>query len=157
MRVIVPAVASDLTADEGRLCVFLSLTSKFYLSHYKSLIVAIKLVNLKHVVGAAHKITGLVDNAGLAELKELLCLVNSYLLLKLITAETSRVRRSLDGEIPLIVTNANTDGFTARAANIALFDAALRKSLLPIGGVAHQKFAFYLKSTHDIMAKTQHV
>ena len=157
MRVIVSAVARYLIAYEGRLCVWFVLASKFHLSHYMSLIVAIKLVNLKHVVGAAHKITSLVYNARLAELKELLCLINGYLLLKLITAETSTVRRSFDGEIPLVTTNANTDGFTARAANIALLDAALRKSLLPIRGVAHQKFTFYLKSAHDIMAKTQHV
>lgn len=157
MRVVVPAVAGDFAADEGWLCVWFVLAAKLYLSHHESLVVAIKLVNLKHMVAAAHKIAGLVDNAGLTELKELLCLVNGYLLFKLITAETCTVRRSLDSEITLVATNANTDGFTARAANIALLDAALRKSLLPIRGVAHQKFAFYLKSAHDIMAKTQHV
>ena len=63
MGIIETAVASYLSTDEMGLFERFVFRLKFYFCHNQSLIVAIKLVNLKHMVARTHEVACLVDDA----------------------------------------------------------------------------------------------
>ena len=77
-------------------------------------------------------------------------LVEGYLLLKLITAETAILRTALDGEVGMVVAYADTHRGTL-GRDVALLDVGTRKgnTLVRIA-FPDQKLTFYFYTAHCI-------
>ena len=109
IRVVETAVAGNLDSDEIGLFEGFVHRSQLYLCHDKTGIVAEKLVHFPHVaaISTAHEITVLVDDSTPAQTQEVARLVEGYLLLKLITAESAVLRTALDGEVGMVIAYAD--------------------------------------------------
>ena len=144
MGVIVATVARNLTLYECRKLKRLVLGSQFHLSNHKTIVLPIKLIHLKHMsVSHRHEIASLVNHPRLAKLKQMFCLIESNLLLKLIT-RYSVGRGSLDSEKPSSISYSYSDRPSALTTDIPLTNATLRGCHLPIVGRTNQKLPFYL-------------
>ena len=75
MGIVEALVTRHLTTYEVGLLVGLILTTQFHLCHDQSLVVAIELVDLKDMVATFYQIAALVDDATLAQLQQMLCLI----------------------------------------------------------------------------------
>ena len=89
--VVVLGIASDLLAKpcwavEGGI-----LAGKLHLGNGETLVVAVELVDLKGALTCLHQVAGLVDNARLANLEQVVNLLNGNFLLPLKAAGTALV------------------------------------------------------------------
>ena len=107
------------------------------------------------MVAALHEPTGLVDDARFTELHQVFCLVERNLLLKLIPAQSTVLRRAFDGQVSAFVTDTYPDGTSVTTADIPLLDVAVTIGLLLIAVAFHQEFAFDFQSAHYETMKTE--
>ena len=90
----------------------------------------------------------LINTTWFAKFHQVLSLIECYLLLKLITAKALDIRRTLDGQISAVATDAYPDGTTVTTADITLLNAAATESLPLVIIVTDKELTFYLQSTH---------
>ena len=95
-----------------------------------------------------HKEASFVDDAGLAKVKQLSCLLNGDFLLELIATEASVERRSLDGKESLLVAQTTTYGMSVAAADIPLAYMAAAACLLLERAVPDQELPLDFHSAH---------
>ena len=142
------AVTRNFGTYEIRLIKSLRLTSQLDLSHNKSIIVTMKLINLKGMLTALHEPTVLVDNPTPAELQQVVSLIEGYLLFKLITRHPTVITLAFDGKIGLIITDSDAHR-SALGGDISLSDMTNRSGgTLIRAAVLDKEFTFYFKSAH---------
>lgn len=145
MRIIEPTVTRDFTAEEVGTLVRLIGCREFHLCHHQTIVFAMELIDLKDVtIGHANEVTRLVDDAGLAELKEVTGISNGYLGLKLIARKPAVKAGPFDGQETLFITNANAHGAAMAAGDVALGDVIMMKGERPIGVAFHEELALNL-------------
>ena len=127
--------------------------AKLYLCHDKPLVFAKELVDFKNMVATTDEPTYLIDDAWLAEFHELHAIGQGDFLLKLIAGKATVEAGSLDGDIGLFVTNANTHRATTLTGDIALLDMTMAEGLLLVGIVQHEEFSFYLKRHSSLIRR----
>ena len=155
MGIVKTFVARHLTTYEVGLLVGLILTTQFHLCHDQSLVVAIELVNLKDMVATFYQIATLVDDATLAQLQQMLCLVEGYLFLELITRHTAIHRLALDGKVSLVVACAHSHRSSLRR-DIALLNMTIRKGgALVCVAFLDKELSLYFQSTHFLFQFSQ--
>ena len=102
------------------------------------------------MLATADEIAGLVDDAWLAEAHQLFCLLERYLLLKLITAQSPILRWPFNSKVPARVTDSYPDGTSVTARDITLLDAAAVESQSLEAVVPDEELAFYLQAAHQL-------
>jgi hypothetical protein len=146
MGVVVAMVAGDFLSQERRTVVRLVRVRQLHLGDDQSLVVTVELINLEGMpISDRHKEASFVDDAGLAKVKQLSCLLNGDFLLELIATEASVERRSLDGKESLLVAQTNTYGMSVAAADIALLDVVAPLSETFVAVVTHQELPLNLQ------------
>ncbi len=102
LLVVESVVARHLRADEIGLFVGLVLTLQFYFGHDETFVVAVKLINLKHVFAATHQIAPFVDDSTPTEFQQLSGLVGGDFFFKLIARQSAINAFALDGQESLV-------------------------------------------------------
>ena len=125
---------------------------EFHLCHDKTIIVAMKLIDLESVLTTLDEPTRLVDNAGFAQGEQVFCLVEGDLLLKLITAQAAVETGSLDGQETAVVTETYPDGTPTTTADVALLDVAVAVSLTLIVTTTDKELPFDFQSAHLLIS-----
>ena len=144
MGVVETAVACHLGTDEIGLFIGLRLTAKLHLGHHETVVVTVKLIHLKRVGAARHKVTVLVDDPALAKPQQMGGLVKRNLFLKLVARQSVAGTVALYRQVSPGVAHAHPDR-SAVGWDIALPDMARRCGGLAVGpAMTDQKLALYL-------------
>ena len=117
--VVVVKISCHFGSKEGREVKGFVHITEFNLCKDKTLIIAMKLVDLHDVLAIRHEVTGLFYASRTAEGKELTRILQRDLLLPFETADTI-CRRTFDGEIALVTTRTHTHRMTMPTTDIAL-------------------------------------
>ena len=108
--VVVAAVAGDFFAEEVGVFEGFVLAVEFDFGKDEACVVVEKFIDLEGVLADGHEPAALVDDAGFAEHHEREGFVHSDFLLKLVAREAAFERRTFNGEVTLMVGNANSHG-----------------------------------------------
>lgn len=130
MGVVESAVTSNFRSNEIGLFERFVLVSQLHFSHNESLVVAIKLIDLKDMLAAMNEIASLVDDPWLADAHQILCVRERNLDLELITSQPCTIAWTFDGKVSLAVSNAHTYRPSIARTYVALTDAAAIVSLI---------------------------
>ena len=151
MGIVEVRIARDLGADEVRLHKILRLAAELHLCHDEAIVVAMKLIDLESMIATLDQVSVLIYHAALTELHQMVSFVHGDLLFKLIARHSPVTTLALDRQVSLIV--AHTDAYRGTFSRyVSLLDMGRRKggALIRIAFL-HEKFPFYLQSTHHIV------
>lgn len=81
-----------------------------------------KLIHFKHMCATPHQITGLVNHSRLTQFHQLFRLLQGECMFPFIPAHTCRIRRSLNGQVPLFILNTYPYRPSSLTADIPLLD-----------------------------------
>ena len=98
-----------------------------------------------------HQIACLVDDARLAELEEMLGLIEGDFLFKLIATQSTIERRAFDGQKSRAVTTAYSDGTPVTATDVALLNAAAVEGQLLVAVVLDKELTFDFQSAQGLV------
>ena len=144
LGIIITAVARYLFPDEMGQNWLFPCIFKLYFGHHKTIVVAMKFVDLKGMITTLDEPARLVDDALVAERHELFGIVHRDGLLELVAGKAPVERRPFDGDKSLVVADADADGSSPFAADVALADVTTGKSLVLVRIVKHEEFTFNL-------------
>ena len=127
------------------------LTAQFHFGHDEPVVVTMELIHFEDMSAERDEIPVLVYHARLTQLHKLPCLLKRYLLLEFVAGQTAVTGRPLDGQVALVIPDADAD--SVDGGEIALlYMAAAACQPFPAHPFMYQEFPFYLQSTHRLLS-----
>jgi hypothetical protein len=128
-RIIITNISRYLFFDEMGLFKQFVLTIQFHFRYSQAFILTIKLIHFKDMLSTFHQIPDFINHPRLTQFHQLFGLLQTDLLLPLITTCTGVIGSPFDSKIPFIIPNTHPDSSSTSTTDITLHNMTMCISL----------------------------